>query len=111
MDDGNGSMIYLAVYLRSAEAAWPQDAGDDPSFVASRRLGLRGGLLTWGVCWQDVRNALRPGDPLPASVASLRLLCQRSYGAIAARTKHPQRQSAFVKNRCHLTAAESWLEF
>lgn len=55
-------MIYLAVYRRSAEAAWPEDAGDDPSFIASRCLASRGGALTWGVCRQDVRNVLGPGD-------------------------------------------------
>lgn len=33
--------------------------GDDPSLFSHRRYG---GSLTWGVCRQQVRNALRPGD-------------------------------------------------
>jgi hypothetical protein len=38
---------------------WPYDVGDDPSFYAMRQLG---GQLSWGICRQDVRNSLRPGD-------------------------------------------------
>jgi hypothetical protein len=38
---------------------WPYDVGDDPSFYAARKLG---GQLSWGICRQDVRNRLSPGD-------------------------------------------------
>jgi hypothetical protein len=33
---------------------WPYDNGDDPSFYVARL----GGPLTWGVCRQDLRNAI-----------------------------------------------------
>jgi hypothetical protein len=56
-------MIYIATYLRDPEAVgFPFDVGDDPSFAAGQRFGPRGGALTWGVCRQDVRNALDSGD-------------------------------------------------
>jgi hypothetical protein len=54
--------IYVAVYLSSADSGWPLDDGDDPSFAASERFRATGGVLTWGVCRRDVRNALIPGD-------------------------------------------------
>ena len=38
-----------------ATGEWPYDNGDDPSFYAARHDGL----LTWGVCRQDVRNAVK----------------------------------------------------
>jgi len=38
---------------------WPYDVGDDPSFFSHRFLG---GNLTWGICRQQVRNSIRPGD-------------------------------------------------
>ncbi|MBZ5694715.1 MAG: hypothetical protein LAN36_05075 [Acidobacteriia bacterium] len=38
---------------------WPYDNGDDPSFYAMRKFR---GQLSWGICRQDVRNRLRPGD-------------------------------------------------
>jgi len=34
---------------------WPYDNGDDPSFYVARK----GGRLTWGVCRQDLRNAIK----------------------------------------------------
>jgi hypothetical protein len=37
---------------------WPYDNGDDPSFFQARRRNL----LTWGVCRQNVRNAIRKND-------------------------------------------------
>src|SRR2546427_3816607 len=37
---------------------WPYDNGDDPSFYVARR----GGPLTWGVCRQDLRNAISIGS-------------------------------------------------
>jgi hypothetical protein len=37
---------------------WPYDNGDDPSFYVARR----GGLLTWGVCLQQLRNSLKIGS-------------------------------------------------
>jgi hypothetical protein len=40
------------------QGEWPYDNGDDPSFCVARR----GGLLTWGVCRQDLRNAIRIGS-------------------------------------------------
>jgi hypothetical protein len=40
------------------DGEWPYDNGDDPSFYVARR----GGLLTWGVCRQDVRNSIEPGS-------------------------------------------------
>jgi hypothetical protein len=38
---------------------WPFDNGDDPSFFSCRHFGEN---LTWGVCRQNVRNAIEPGD-------------------------------------------------
>jgi hypothetical protein len=38
---------------------WPYDSGDDPSFYAMRKFS---GRLSWGICRQDVRNRLSPGD-------------------------------------------------
>ena len=37
---------------------WPYDNGDDPSFYQARR----GNPLTWGVCRQNVRNAIQTQD-------------------------------------------------
>ena len=37
---------------------WPYDNGDDPSFYQARR----GNPLTWGVCRQNVRNAVQKDD-------------------------------------------------
>jgi len=37
---------------------WPYDNGDDPSFYQARQ----GNPLTWGVCRQNVRNAIQPKD-------------------------------------------------
>jgi hypothetical protein len=45
---------YLAVETAIREGEWPYDNGDDPSFYVARR----GGPLTWGVCRQDLRNAI-----------------------------------------------------
>ncbi len=50
---------FAAVYLRRANASWPVDIGDDPSFAWARE---HGGPLTWGVCRPDLRNALERGD-------------------------------------------------
>jgi len=41
-----------------ADGEWPYDNGDDPSFYAARH----GGRLTWGVCRQQVRNAIGPAS-------------------------------------------------
>lgn len=62
MNEIRTATVYVAVYHRSPNTAWPEDIGDDPSFVASQNLAPRRGVLTWGVCRQDVRNKLRPGD-------------------------------------------------
>jgi len=54
--------IYIAPFhaaVELGENGWPYDNGDDPSFRAARE---KRGPLTWGVCRQDVRNALRAGD-------------------------------------------------
>jgi hypothetical protein len=37
---------------------WPYDNGDDPSFYQARH----GNPLTWGVCRQNLRNAIRKDD-------------------------------------------------
>jgi hypothetical protein len=57
-----GNTIYIAVYHRSPGKDWPEDVGDDPAFVASREFISEGGVLSWGVCRQDVRNKLNRGD-------------------------------------------------
>jgi hypothetical protein len=50
----------FAVVERAITAGeWPYDNGDDPSFYVARR---HGGSLTWGICRQDVRTAIRPGS-------------------------------------------------
>jgi hypothetical protein len=38
---------------------WPYDTGDDPSFFSARYFG---GQVTWGICRQQVRNAIQPCD-------------------------------------------------
>jgi hypothetical protein len=38
---------------------WPYDNGDDPSFYVARK---KGGRLTWGICRQDLRNAIHEGS-------------------------------------------------
>ena len=38
---------------------WPYDTGDDPSFFSADRFG---GNVTWGICRQQIRNRLNPGD-------------------------------------------------
>lgn len=50
---------YLAVETAIRKGEWPYDNGDDPSFHVARK----GGLLTWGVCRQDLRNAM-PKDSI-----------------------------------------------
>jgi hypothetical protein len=49
---------YLAVETAILNGEWPYDNGDDPSFDVARR----GGLLTWGVCRQDLRNSIITGS-------------------------------------------------
>jgi len=48
---------YLRVEQAIHDDEWPYDNGDDPSFYVARK----GGLLTWGVCRQDLRNAIACG--------------------------------------------------
>jgi len=45
---------YLKVETAILNEEWPYDNGDDPSFYVARQ----GGRLTWGVCRQDLRNAI-----------------------------------------------------
>lgn len=45
---------YREVETAIYHGEWPYDNGDDPSFYVARR----GGRLTWGVCRQDLRNAI-----------------------------------------------------
>src|ERR1035437_4774055 len=45
---------YLKVETAIFNDEWPYDNGDDPSFYVARQ----GGRLTWGVCRQDLRNAM-----------------------------------------------------
>ena len=55
----NGSAGQFAVVEKAIHAReWPYDNGDDPSFYVARK----GGPLTWGVCRQDVRNAITIGS-------------------------------------------------
>ena len=75
------STVYVAVYLaaspedladrHAATAAaaafvqavrrgdWLYDAGDDPAFFCARHFGTP---VTWGICRQDLRGSLEPGD-------------------------------------------------
>jgi hypothetical protein len=46
---------FLAVEQAISAETWPYDNGDDPSFYVERN----GGRLTWGVCRQELRTALR----------------------------------------------------
>jgi hypothetical protein len=51
---------YLTVEQAIFAGEWPYDNGDDPSFYVAR---YHDGPLTWGVCRQDLRNAIaRVGD-------------------------------------------------
>src|ERR1039458_4069461 len=47
---GQFHKVETAIY----KGEWPYDNGDDPSFYVARQ----GGRLTWGVCRQDLRNAI-----------------------------------------------------
>lgn len=49
---------YLTVERAVQDGEWPYDNGDDPSFYVVRH----GGPLTWGVCRQDLRNAIPAGS-------------------------------------------------
>jgi hypothetical protein len=46
---------FLKVETSISKGEWPYDNGDDPSFYVARQ----GGQLTWGVCRQDLRNAIK----------------------------------------------------
>jgi hypothetical protein len=50
---------FASVEKAIASGEWPYDNGDDPSFFAARHDR---GLLTWGVCRQDVRVKIREGS-------------------------------------------------
>ena len=54
----NASGQFEAVEKAIQNDAWPYDNGDDPSFYQARRKNP----LTWGVCRQNVRNAIQEGD-------------------------------------------------
>jgi len=49
---------FLVVEIAIKEGLWPYDNGDDPSFY----VAIKGGLLTWGVCRQEVRNSISVGS-------------------------------------------------
>ena len=53
--EGQCAAVEAAIEKRE----WPYDNGDDPSFYVARKCG---GRLTWGVCRQDLRNAIRTGS-------------------------------------------------
>ncbi len=54
-----GSTGQFAIVEKAIDSGdWHYDNGDDPSFYVARK----GGLLTWGVCRQDVRNAIKRGS-------------------------------------------------
>lgn len=52
LDGASGQYRVVEQTIRNGE--WPYDNGDDPSFYVARR----GDSLTWGVCRQDLRNAI-----------------------------------------------------
>src|ERR1035437_5490017 len=57
--DLRGSSGQFEVVERAIKSdEWPYDNGDDPSFYQARRRNP----LTWGVCRQNVRNAVRRDD-------------------------------------------------
>ncbi len=56
------SSVYIVTYLCDPKKDWPYDLGDDPSFENSATFRKGGGVLTWGVCRQDVRNNVKAGD-------------------------------------------------
>lgn len=53
-----GSGQYRKVEQAIQRGEWPYDNGDDPSFFVARK----GGPLTWGVCRQNLRTAVRIGS-------------------------------------------------
>jgi hypothetical protein len=55
---GGSTGQFAVVEKAIVDGGWPYDNGDDPSFYVARR----GGPLTWGVCRQNVRNAIEPGS-------------------------------------------------
>jgi len=58
------SRVYVCVYhcTPGRDLPFDYDRGDDPSFLSSAGLRDDGGVLTWGVCRPDVRNAIQPND-------------------------------------------------
>lgn len=60
---GYGAGDCRASYAPLSEALerveWPYDTGDDPSFFSRRYFG---GQLTWGICRQQIRTRIQPGD-------------------------------------------------
>jgi len=60
---GYGKRDCRAAYKPLSDALergdWPYDMGDDPAFFSRRRFR---GKLTWGICRQEVRNKICPGD-------------------------------------------------
>jgi hypothetical protein len=62
---------------------WPYDNGDDPSFYAARKFG---GQLSWGICRQDVRNKLRPGDIVFFSFCKFKVTGDSEYRLCAVAT-------------------------
>ncbi len=81
---GQFSIVEQAI----ARGEWPYDNGDDPSFHVARR----GGPLTWGVCRQDVRNAILPGDIVvffaSTSISTRKVLYRLSAVATVAERMH-----------------------
>jgi hypothetical protein len=57
--DGGCRSSYKPLSDALERGDWPYDIGDDPSFFSLRYFG---GNLTWGICRQQVRNPIRPGD-------------------------------------------------
>ncbi len=60
---GYGARVCSAAYKPLSDALgrgeWPYDVGDDPAFFSRQYFG---GNLTWGICRQQIRNKLQPGD-------------------------------------------------
>jgi len=58
-EDNSCGKAYRALSGALKRGKWPYDMGDDPSFFYQQRSGFN---LTWGICRQQVRNRIRPGD-------------------------------------------------
>lgn len=90
---------FACVEKAIAAGEWPYDNGDDPSFYAARHDG---GILTWGVCRQDVRNKIRRGSICVFfAFTKDRDITRYRMSAVATISEKLDRRSVFQDPRFH----------